>query len=618
VLQLLNKQVGDFTEDDLALLEALASQASAALQNAQLFEAVEKAQREEAQLLEVTRAISTELHLIPLLGRIMSMVTKILDADRSTLFLNDEKTSMLWAQVAEGLGTATIRFPNHLGIAGSVFTTGTSINIPDAYADPRFNQAVDQKTGYRTETILCCPVLSKDGRPIGVTQVLNKRGGPFTTLDEERLMAFSAQASIAIENAKLFEEVLNTKNYAEGILQSMSNGVLTLDAEGGIVRCNAAAIRILRRPEADVVGQAAPAFFAGANAWVLESLGRVNASGRSDVAVDATLHLAGTDTVSVNLTAVPLVSSSGERLGAMLVLEDISKEKRLKGTLARYMTKEVADKLLEEGEAALGGREQEATVLFSDIRSFTSLSEALGAPETVAMLNEYFSLMVDVVFAHGGILDKYIGDAIMAVFGTPYPTGRDADHAVTAAVEMLRALRRFNVAREAAGRPAIRIGIGINTDQVVAGNIGSLRRMDYTVIGDGVNLASRLEGACKAYGSSLIISKATHDRLTECVRCREIDLLRVKGKTEPVAIYEVLAHHDETTWPGLDAALPRFAASLAAYRRAEFAAALEGFTALVAAAPQDRAAAVYAERCRIFLQTPPPLDWDGVFTMTSK
>jgi adenylate cyclase len=212
VVQLLNKKDDDFREDDLTLLEAITSQASAALQNAQLFDEVQKKEEEESQLLEITTAISSELQLQPLLAKIMETTTEILDADRSTLFLYDEKTNELWSQVGQGLEIKEIRFPSHLGIAGTVFTTGETINIPDAYKDSRFNPEIDKKTGYITKTILCMPVKNKKGKTIGVTQVLNKKGGPFTKVDENRLRAFSAQAAIALENARLFDDVLNMKN----------------------------------------------------------------------------------------------------------------------------------------------------------------------------------------------------------------------------------------------------------------------------------------------------------------------------------------------------------------------------------------------------------------------
>ena len=161
------------------------------------------------------------------LQKVMREAARMLKADRSTLFLNDEKTDELLSRVGSGLDALQIRLPNHIGIAGAVFTSGQTINIPYAYADLRFNPAFDKQTGYFTRSILCVPVINKAGKVIGVTQVLNKRGGPFTDEDESRLKAFTAQISIALENAALFDDVQNMKNYNESMLQSMSNGVIT-------------------------------------------------------------------------------------------------------------------------------------------------------------------------------------------------------------------------------------------------------------------------------------------------------------------------------------------------------------------------------------------------------
>ena len=168
----------------------------------------------------------------------------MLDAERSTLFLNDEKTNELFSRVAMGDSLGEIRLPNTAGIAGTVFTTGKTVNIPYAYADLRFNPAFDKQTGYFTRSILCVPVINNDGKIIGVTQVLNKRGGTFSDEDVSRLKAFTAQVSISLENAKLFEDVKNIKNYNESMLESMSNAVITTDEDGKIVTCNRAGTKI--------------------------------------------------------------------------------------------------------------------------------------------------------------------------------------------------------------------------------------------------------------------------------------------------------------------------------------------------------------------------------------
>ena len=247
VAQCLNKRRGKpFTTDDLQLLEAIVGQAAVTLHSSLFVEQMNERRATELKFLNIVSEVTSEIDLASLLLKVMSEATKMLHAERSTLFLNDPRTDELWSQVGEGLGATEIRFPNHLGIAGLVFTSGKSVNIPHAYADLRFNPAFDKKTGFFTRSILCVPVVNKQGEVIGVTQVLNKQGGPFSDEDEQRLRAFTAQISIGLENAKLFADVQNMKNYNEAMLQSMSNGVVTLDGDGRIVTCNAAAASILR------------------------------------------------------------------------------------------------------------------------------------------------------------------------------------------------------------------------------------------------------------------------------------------------------------------------------------------------------------------------------------
>ncbi len=626
VIQVLNRHDGEFAGSDVSLLESVATQAASGFENARLHHALERARAQERGLLDITTAISKELEVKPLLRKVMDSVTQFLEADRSTLFLHDPLSDELWSQVAQGV--AEIRFPAHLGIAGSVFKSKTTVNIPDAYADDRFNPAFDKKTGYRTRTILCMPVANKAGTAIGVIQVLNKSGGPFTQRDERRLEAFCAQAAIAIENAQLFEEVVRVKNYNESILRSMSNAVITLGVQGEVVKVNDAALRLLGlEDESASVGlplaTLLPISDEGGNSWLHDAVARVADSGEEDLAPNADLWLPGkSETASVNVSTLPLTGANAESLGCMLVAEDLTKEKRLRNTMARYMSKEVADKLLEEGESALGGTTQHASVLFSDIRSFTTLSEKLGARETVAMLNDYFSIMVDIILDNSGILDKYIGDAIMAVFGAPFPGPEDADNSLRAAIGMMTSLHDFNIGRTADGKDPVLIGIGINTDDIMSGNIGSEKRMDYTVIGDGVNLAARLEGANKPYGTEILISSFTRDALKDATAyaLREVDLVTVKGKTEPVAVHESLDHHRShpESFPHLDDVLGLWPDALSAYRAMDWDRARSRLTEIQRAHPGDKLTATYLERTEHFQADPPAADWDGVWTMKTK
>jgi adenylate cyclase len=617
VAQVLNKREGQFTREDQVLLEALTTQAAIALQSTQVLEQMQKFRKQENDFYQIVSDITSEIDLGTLLNKVMLEATRMLNAERSTLFLNDERRRELFSKVGQGLDAAEIRFPNRLGIAGATFQSGESVKIPHAYADLRFNPAFDKKTGFFTRSILCVPVVNKLGKIIGVTQVLNKRGGPFTDEDESRLRAFTAQVSIALENAKLFDDIQNMKNYSESMLESMSNGVITLNEDRKIVTCNAAGLQTMKVARSDVLDRSSAAFFAGPNAWVNERLQRVEEARRPDVTMDAEL-LFGGETVSANLTILPLTSVEKKNLGTMIIIEDISAEKRLKSTMSRYMDPGVADRLLAKDQEMLGGRGTLATVLFSDIRDFTSLTEELGPQGTVSLLNEYFTIMVECIQREGGMLDKFIGDAIMAAFGVPLAHDDDEDRAVRAAVAMIRALTDWNRKRLSDGKKLVRMGIGLNTDTVVSGNIGSPKRMDYTLIGDGVNLASRLEGLCKQYHASILISEHTYKKLRGTYRAREIDRVVVKGKTETVDVYELLDYHDETSFPNLMDVLSDFRYGLALYRKAQWEQAIRAFSEALQKNPDDTLCRIYLDRCRHFKNSPPGEGWNGVWVMTSK
>ncbi len=622
VTQALNKKDGPFTPDDLNLLEAITTQAAVALQSTQFVERMKKSREKELEFLDVVSDVTSELELGSLLSKVMSEATRMLNADRSTLFLNDEKTDELFSRVAMGDSLGEIRLPNSAGIAGAVFTSGHTVNIPYAYADLRFNPAFDKQTGYFTRSILCVPVVNKDSKTIGVTQVLNKRGGPFSEEDEQRLKAFTAQVSIALENAKLFEDVQNMKNYNESMLESMSNGVITMDEDGKIVTCNAAGLRIMKTGIDDILGKQADEFFVDANAWLMERVKKVEETLEQDVLMDAELEFGDDDEkekISANVNLLPLIGDDGKKLGSMIMIEDISSEKRMKSTMSRYMDPGIADQLMGAGgdEDFLGGKSSEITVLFSDIRSFTTITEALGAQGTVKMLNEYFTIMVDIITREGGMLDKFIGDAIMAGFGIPVPHDDDEDRSVRAAIAMITELWDWNKVREARGEAAVDHGVGLNTGMVVSGNIGSPKRMDYTMIGDGVNLAARLESACKQYSARILISEFTKAKLKGTYKMRDIDLVVVKGKTEPVGVYEVLDYHNDQTYPNLMDNVNYFNEGVKEYRAGEWDKGIGRFEEAIKANETDKLAQTYIERCE-HLKAEPPKDWNGVWVMTSK
>lgn len=617
VAQVLNKKSGTFTAEDATLLEGIATQAAIALQSTIFTERLKKFRTKEMEFFDVVSEATSEINLGNLLSKVMSEAMRMTDAERSTLFLNDDKKGELYSRIGEGLAATEIRFPNNVGIAGAVFQSGETINIPHAYADLRFNPSVDKKTGFFTRSILCTPVINKAGKIIGVTQVLNKKGGPFTKEDEMRLKAFTAQVAIGLENAKLFDDVQNMKNYNEGMLESMSNGVITLSEDGKIITCNTAGMKIMKVTPAEILNRKVEEFFCRDNAWVLEKIEKVGKTQDQDVILDADLVF-GEAKLSVNLTVLPLISVEKKKLGTMIVIEDISNEKRMKSTMSRYIDPALTDQVMDCGDDFMGGKNITATILFSDIRGFTTLTEELGAQGTVALLNEYFTLMVDCIQKQGGILDKFIGDAIMAAFGIPLSHEDDEDRAVRTAINMVTTLNQWNKERAIQGKKPVSIGIGLNTDSIVSGNIGSPKRTDYTVIGDGVNLASRLESACKQYYASILISDNTYCKLKGTYHLRKIDRVVVKGKTEPVDIYEVLDHHTEETFPNLMDGVNNFSHGLDLYSKMQWDKAIAAFRTSLSLNSEDKLPAMYIERCEHMKKNPPSVDWDGVWVMKSK
>lgn len=621
VTQMLNKIEGNFTENDIQLVKALTEQAAHVIQNKLTIDRIELAHNKELEFLEAMSRVSGDIHLSTLLEKIIETVTYSLDAERSTLFINDIKTNELYTEASIGLEKKQIRFPNHLGIAGAVFTSGEVLKIPHAYADLRFNPAFDKSTGFFTRSILTAPVKNKAGKVIGVTQVLNKKHGEFNKDDESQLIAINTQISMAIENATLFDDVQNVKNYNESILESMTNGVFTINEMNKIVTCNKAGLKLLQLSSlSEIINKDANEFFDGINNMLIEKMNKVKEAteiSQQEVIMDVELKF-NKNKITTNITIMPLINIKQEKLGIMIMMEDISSEKRMKSTMSKYMNPELAEELLKSDEFSLGGTSMNASILFSDIRGFTTLSESLGAEATVKLLNEYFSLMVDCIQKEGGILDKFIGDAIMAVFGSPFPHEDDSDRAVRSGIGMMKALQIFNKQRAEKKLLAIDHGIGINTDNIVSGNIGSEKRMDFTVIGDGVNLASRIEGLCKQYGAHLLISEFTLNSLKATYRTRQLDKVIVKGKANPVAIYEVIDFYDAETFPHQIEVLNHFNNGMEYYHAMQWDKAIASFESALKLYANDKPSSVYIERCKLLRENPPKEGWDGVWVMKSK
>jgi len=292
------------------------------------------------------------------------------------------------------------------------------------------------------------------------------------------------------------------------------------------------------------------------------------------------------------------------------------REEKIRHVFQRYVPNSVLEDFFRSPERALVGENRVVAVLFSDVRSFTTISEKLRPDEIVESLNEYFRLMVDVVMRPGrdGLVDKYIGDAVMATFGTTKRNEDDALRSVQVAFEMLEALEQFNAWQTTKERPVFQIGIGIHYGVVSVGNIGSEKKMEYTVIGDGVNLASRLEGLTKKYHEPIVISASVQRKVSAQVPCRLLDTVAVKGRKEGTGIYtarKALSEREERAWPLHDKALGLY------YAR-QFREAAGLFSQVQEILPEDYASALFQGRCATFEKSPPPGSWKGVEEMTEK
>ncbi len=618
VIQSINKKKGIFSKRDMIILESLAATISLIIKNTQLYETAKKGRENISTLLEVTNAISSELNLDSLIKLIMNKAAKITNADRATLFFLDDDHKHIWTKYAKGLEDIILKVPIGQGIAGMVAEQKTPYITNNAYENPFFDSRSDKITGYVTKSILGVPVLNPKQELIGVIQVINKLNGDFTEQDIWILNGFAAQTNIAIENAKLFHEIENMKNYLDSLIQHLNSGIMTVDSTGTIKTANSSLCQMLEVSSADFLGKHYKEI-EEKYASIFHPTEKVINHGEKYEEFEIEAPIKQDKKLVFNLNAVPMHDNKGANMGAVYVLDDITQSKRIKNNLSRYFPKHlIKDVLNRDNLYLLDGKSQNCTILFSDIRAFTTLTEQLKAMEVVAMLNEYFQLMVDAVLDHNGVLDKFIGDAIMAVFGIPYANKLDPVNAVHTAIDMLKKLTQLNKKRFLLKKPPLKIGIGVSTGQVISGNIGAEKRFEYTVIGDPVNLASRLEGATKKYGVEMLICEATYKQIQDQFYCREIDTILVKGRKTPTKVYSVIDSKTAEISSKDEIFLYSYHQALSAYRDRSFTKAKEAFIAAQQLITDDLPTQIFIDRCNFFIDHPPTSDWDGVWELKDK
>ena len=638
-----------FTEKDEQLFWDFAPSIRLILESSRSFYKATQQQRAASALMKATKALSqSSLDLEETLKKVMDEAKTLMQADRSTLWILDREKHQLWTKLPINGQLQELRVSMGEGFAGQVAMSGEPVLIPfDLYDHPNSakSKETDKRTGYRTCSMLCMPVFNADGELIAVTQLINKKKqgietpydpatypeapecwrASFNRNDQEFMKAFNIQAGVALQNAKLFATVKQQEQTQRDILRSLSNGVISTDKEGKVIAANERAKKLLGLAEgATLEGQPVTSLIqvdkADFEKWFDSVLTATDEKSSQQYYLDQTLLSQDGQEHSINLTinTIADANDSQQVLGGLVVIEDISKEKRIKTAMSRYMSQELVERAL-RGEINLGGERKEVSVLFSDIRSYTTLTESMEAEEVVAMLNEYFESMVDAVFKYDGALDKYIGDAIMAVFGSLVPLEDHAWMAVQSALEMRQRLILFNQARPENRK--IKIGIGLNSDVVISGNIGSSRRIEFTAIGDGVNLGSRLESASKQYGTDIIISESTYQLCADRIWAREMDCIRVKGKNKPVSIYELVGLQSEPIPDEKKQTIELYQQGRAHYLNRKFTKAMQAFgTILEDINHHDKAAQMHIERCQYWLSHPPTEEvWaDGVWTLTEK
>lgn len=513
---------------------------------------LEQQEKERGQLeglFEVSRAVNSTLDLDQVLNRAMDVIIQVTRAERGFLMLTDQATGELTFQVARNMDRVTITGPAFevsRSIIQRAAQTGESIVTTDALRDLRFSDQ-DSVVSLSLRSILCIPLKVKD-RVTGVVYVDNRlRAGLFQPEDVKALRAFADQAAIAIENARLFEsvrqkmnEISELKTFQDNIFASIASGVIATDLADRITAFNRAAETIFAIPSARSVGHPYHEALAPlADTPLAQLVEEVKRTGKRHVAAMIESDLPARGAVNLSFSISSLKDANGNPEGVAIVVDDLTEQRRLEATremFRRYVAPAVVDRLpANPDQLKIGGHRQEITILFADIRGFTPFSERLPPEELVDVLNQYLMVAAEAIWKQEGTLDKFMGDAVMAIFNAPLPQEDHALRAARAALEMGAAVTQLHQRLPQALR--LNYGIGIHTGDAVVGNVGMRLQMNFTAIGDAVNLAKRLQE--NAAGGQIILSATAYSRVQAHVRVKELAPLRVKGRDQIERAWEL-------------------------------------------------------------------------------
>jgi len=504
--------------------------------------AEEKEHEQLTALYEVSQVINSTLDLSAVLNIVMDTIISLTGAERGFLMLLDEETGGLDFKVARNMDRETLAgssFEISRTIVNRVADEGEPILTTNAQADPRFS-AQASVVSYSLRSILCVPLKARD-KVTGVIYSDNRiRAGLFTERDRDLLAAFADQAAMAIENARLFENVVIAKNLMDNVFASIASGVITTDVMDEVTLFNRAAAAILDVPAEQSIGISYHDALPALEALLQPLVEEVKVKEQEYIAYEIEPKLPQRGTVSLSMNLSPLKDAQEETLGVAIVIDDLTEKKRFereRAMVKRYLPSELVDRLADLKELRLGGTRQLLTTLFADIRGFTTYSEQHDPERVVEVINSYFSMAARIIRANEGIVDKYLGDAVMAHFGTPLrPISDHALQAVRTAWAIKQAIDEYHKSVPPADR--LSFGVGVNTGEAVVGNVGGEDQMEYTPIGDSVNLTKRLQE--RALPGQILLSQSTYEEVKDHVKVNALQPIQVKGRIAFEQVYEVV------------------------------------------------------------------------------
>jgi len=504
----------------------------------------EKERQQLRALRDVGAVINSSLDQTEVLNTVMDTIIQLTGAERSFLMLFDEETGELEVEVARNINQETIEestFEISRSIVRTVVESGTPVITTNAQEDSRFDRQ-DSIISYNLRSILCVPLRIKTNT-IGVIFADNRIvSGIFADGDRDMLLAFANQAAVAIENARLFEQIrqqlqhiTEMKNLQDDVFESMASGVITINVLDKIALYNRAAEQIIGVPGAEVIDQNYRKLLQPPMDAVVEDVvEKIKSSGgHYNLELDTDLT-DRTGTFTLNLSFSPLRNIRHETQGVAIVLDDVSEKKRLE-SVRRYLPPALVDQV-RDVDAAQKPQRRIISVLFADIRGFTKFSENVDPETLIGIINGHLTVAAQAINQYEGLIDKYDGDAVMALFNSPLNPQSDHNlRAIQAALTMRQGLSAYHETVPPEHRLLFRIGI--HSGEAVVGNVGSPTRKDYSAIGDAVNLAKRIQEL--ATPGEVLASKDSYKVVERWIKGIEKDPILVKGRTAPVKLYEL-------------------------------------------------------------------------------